>query len=190
MVELREGDVGIGIDPSLNSSGIVVLNSKGNPINYEAVHPLPLLGAERLAHNYQRFCTLFSTYRNIKYIAYEKQVSQMRFAHDAKNILDLAENIGMMKLAISQVAAPRNPGLLVLGFTPNQIKKFATDNARADKDAMMAQMNKTHFKAVQREIPESAWNDVADAYFAARYANKLIQMGEKKLDEFVEIHYV
>lgn len=171
-------EVIIGVDPSLNSSGIVILDPKGNPLNYEAIHPLPLEGGERLLHNYLRFCTLFSTYRNIKCIAFEKQVSQMRFQYDAKNILDLAENIGVMKMAIASTAIPRNPNVILLGFTPNQIKSFATNNHKATKEEMMAQMPKRHFNAVQKQIPDFAINDVADAYFCARYAHKLLTMNE------------
>jgi Holliday junction resolvasome RuvABC endonuclease subunit len=166
----------IGVDPSLNSSGIVVLDEKGGPINYEAIHPLPLDGPERLFHNYQRYITLFTTYK-IRCVAFEKQVSQMRFQYDAKNILDLAENIGVFKMALS-TAAHLNPGLLVLAFTPNEIKKFATGNHKADKTDMMAQVPVRHMNAMKKEIQEHSINDVADAYFAARYAHKILTLNE------------
>lgn len=163
----------ISCDPSLNSSGLTVFECNntsdkgisGFPVHYECITPSDSLEEiDKLHYNYKSFCRIFSIYHPIKYIAFECQIPQMRYNTNASGILKLAENIGVLKLAILEVALKYNKELIVLGVPPGDIKKFATGNSRSDKDAMMDAVDGRHMKTIKAKIPEGSVNDVADSY--------------------------
>lgn len=166
-----------GIDPSLNSSGVCIFQD-GTPYHYECITPYPLKEMERLHSNYLDYCRIFSTYKDIKCIAFEKQVPQMRYHKSAGNIISLAENIGIMKLAIVNTALLYNPDLIVLAIPPADIKSFATGKANADKEMMMNAVNGHHMRYIKKNIPDYSIDDVADAYHIAKFATSLLTNGE------------
>lgn len=162
-------------DLSLNSSGIVVMDlEKGTPVHYESITS-DLDNIERLSYNYNRYLNLFSTYRDIKYIAYEEQNKQMRFSYSAGSILKLAENVGVWKLAIYHSLAEFDNSPLILGVPAQDIKKFATGNGSATKEDMIAAVNGNHIKSIRRCIPEHSVNDIADAYHLAKMVRDIIR---------------
>lgn len=164
----------LGFDLSLESSGVCIYKD-GSPYHYECVVPYPLKDIDRLQSNYLDYCRILTTYRGIKCIAFESQVNQMRYHRNAGSIISLAENIGVFKLAIAEVALTHSPDLIVLGIPPGDIKSFATGNSKSDKEAMINAVNGHHIKYIKKNIPEYSVNDVADAYHIARMAHQLIE---------------
>lgn len=150
--------------PSLNSTGVCIINSKGNIIHVESFNPSPLTGYDRLAFNYDRYLTILNSYKNIRYIGFEKQLPQQRYNYNAKNILDLAENIGILKLAIQKL----NRSITVYEFLATEIKKNATGNSKAEKSDMEAVLGSRVINNIRSNIIEYSVNDVVDAYHAAK----------------------
>jgi len=162
----------IGIDPSLNSSGIAVIqhNNAGTVVTYESVCPKELSSISRLNYNYNRYYNILNSYREIDCVAYECQINQMRFGGSSGYILQLAENIGILKLAIYN-----NPHIkLVLAVPPGDIKTFATGKHNATKEEMIDAVASRHKKSMHTIIAESSINDVADAYHLANYAKQIL----------------
>lgn len=164
----------IAIDPSCNSSGVCILpvDSKA-PSAYECIVP-PITDHNRLRYNYTRFSAIFNSHPMIRCIAFEKQVPQMRYNTSSANILDLAENIGVLKLAITERIAIQ-PDILVLGIPPGDIKRYATGNYRATKEDMIASVNGTHIKRIKREFPDNILDNVVDSYHLAKYVQELLK---------------
>ena len=164
----------IAFDLSLNSSGICILSlDKDSPIHYENVTS-GVSGLERLHYNYNRYINLLKTYRDIQYIAYEAQTSQMRYAGSSGSILSLAENIGVWKLAVYNNLPYLSTSPVILGVPAQDIKKFATGNGKATKEEMIDAVNKIHLRSMRKEIPEHAINDCSDAYHLARMVKSMI----------------
>lgn len=170
-------------DLSLNSSGVCILSyDKGTPVHYESISS-GLDDIERLNYNYHRYLNLLTNYKDIKYIAYEEQNSQMRFSYNAGSILSLAENVGAFKLAIAH-SLPQLDSPMILGIPAQDIKKFATDNGKATKEEMIAAVNGNHIKSIRRDIPEHSVNDVADAYHLSKMVRDLI-LNEKDYSKYL-----
>lgn len=167
----------VGIDPSLNSTGVVVLNQAGNPVKYETINPW-LEGMDRLNYNFQRYKALFTSYPDITCVAFERQVDAQRYNYNAKNILSLAENIGILKLAIHELKLT-NKDITVLAFSPDQVKQFAVGKCRGiDKQTVIDSLPEKILKAIKQVIQDDAVNDVADAYYVARKAFEMMKQGD------------
>lgn len=164
----------ISADLSLNSSGFCIIDKeKGSPVHYESITS-DKEGLERLNYNYHRYLNLLTTYREIEYIAYEIQTSQMRFSYSAGSILPLAENMGVWKLAIYKSLSNFTNPPLILGVPAQDIKIYATGNGGASKDDMINAVNGHHIKSMRRSVPEHSVNDCADAYHLAKYVRNLL----------------
>ena len=166
----------LAIDPSLNSTGICVLPVESKtPIVYQCIRP-PVGDPRRLSYIYSTYRTLFDTYgSDLSYIAYEKQMNQMRYGYQSGTILELAENIGVLKLSI--LHSMDNLTTKVVRVQPDVIKKYATGNSKATKDDMIAAVNGNHIKSIRHSVPEDAVNDVADAYHLAHLVQSKISDG-------------
>jgi len=166
----------LAIDPSLNSTGICVLPVESKtPIAYQCIRP-PVGDPRRLSYIYSMYRTLFKTYgSDLVYIAYEKQMNQMRYGYQSGTILELAENIGVLKLSILHCID--NFRTKIVRVQPDVIKKYATGNSKATKDDMIAAVNGNHIKSMRHSVPEDAVNDVADAYHLAHLVQSRISDG-------------
>lgn len=163
-MEMNENDLILGCDPSLNSSGLCILDYKGKIVHTESFNPSPLIGYDRLSYNYDRYNVLLNNFKNIKYIGFERQLPQQRYNYNAKNILDLAENIGILKLVIQKLNRP----ITVYEFLATEIKKFATGNSKAEKSDMESVLGTRVINNIKSNTIEYSVNDVVDAYHAAR----------------------
>jgi Holliday junction resolvasome RuvABC endonuclease subunit len=164
----------IAADLSLNSTGVVVMDlEKGSPVHYESITS-DIDNIERLNYNFNRYKNLLSSYRDIRVISYEAQNQQMRFSYNAGSILNIAENVGVWKLAIYQSLVYYNILPTILSIPAQDIKKYATGNGQATKEDMIAAVNGNHIKSIKRDIPEHSINDVADAYHLAKMTRDLI----------------
>ena len=199
----------VGIDPSLNSTGVCisVCDENDNLIEekFYIVKPDKLTKKEDAAE--MRHIDMFA------YLIYEKQetntesnavneknkainfmqivekVRQIIFQTDyryyrmnniyicqegisygsssrTKSIFDLSGlNFMFREMAINASKGFKSVELIVA--TPGEIKKFATGNGNANKDLLM-----TCFKAVYPDFELPKLDDVADAYFMAKYAKQ------------------
>ena len=159
----KENELILGIDPSLNSSGVCILDSRGKIVHVESFNPSPLVGYERLSYIYKRYCSLLETFKYVSYVGFEKQLPQQRYNFNAKYILSLAENIGVLKLSLCNVG--RN--IKVYEFLPTEIKKNATGNSKAEKKDMESVLGVRIINNIKSNIIDSSVNDVVDAYHAA-----------------------
>lgn len=167
----------IAIDPSCNSSGVCVLPVDGKtPLSYEIIIP-PVTDHTRLFYNYSRYSAIFNTYTDIRCIAFEKIVPQMRYNFSAGNLVELAETAGILKLAIEHQIRV-SPDLTVLAIPPGDVKTYAVGNSRATKEDMIDKVNGTHMKRIRTEIPEHSVNDIADAYHLSKFVQELLLKGE------------
>ena len=174
----------LSMDLSLNSTGAVIMDmDSGYPSHYEAITS-DLSGIERLTYNYNRYMNLLETNKDIEYIVFEAQNPGMRRAYTAANILDLAENVGVWKLAVCQSIPKLTKPPIVLSIIADDIKEFATGNRRADKDEMIAAVNGHHIKSIRSSVPEHSVNDVADAYHLAKLTRDLI-LNDKDISKYI-----
>ena len=156
----------LGIDPSLNSSGLCIIN-ENNTIRYmESINPLPLKDFDRLQYNYMQFKSILDCFSEVSIVGMEQPLHHM--AANAGTIMLLAESLGVLKLAIREVHRP----LIVYGFPPCMVKQEATGSGNATKEEMLQVMTKTNIKKISRCISEEAQDDVVDAYYIARLASK------------------
>lgn len=175
-----------GIDPqlSLSSTGIAILDQDGKYVHYESINPSPLNGRARLYYIHKSLIRIFNSFRGIKVIAYERQISQQRYNFNASHILDLAENMGIVKLAIHESELTGND-LQVYGFTASEVKKFATGNSKAEKSQMAEVLGVRAMNSIKGAVVDYAVNDVVDAYHVARMAYSLVN---KKIEgNYIEV---
>lgn len=152
-----------GLDPSLNSYGVCIINDRGTVVHVECIVPQNAHTSDsRLHYIYNRLIAILEPFHKDIKVLYEKQIPQMRWAANAGGILSLAENIGITKLALSKLSIEST------GVTPGDIKKFATNNAKATKEDMIAALPSRAKEHITYNIPEHSINDVADAYHMAR----------------------
>ena len=121
-----------------------------------------------------RYRVILESWSDIKYITYELQTKQMRYNYQAGSLLALAENVGVWKLAIYEFSQIR-PDITLLGFKAQDIKKYATNNSKADKVEMISAVNGHHIKTIRKSVPEGSVNDVADAYHLAKMTRDYIK---------------
>jgi Holliday junction resolvasome RuvABC endonuclease subunit len=160
------------IDPSLESTGICVLNEYGNPILFQAI--LHSLGdPERLKYIYDTLTTLLRSY-SPEIIVYERQVEAMRYNYAAGSMIPLAELAGVMKLAISEYPLWRS----VWRFPADEIKLRVTGNRRALKESMMEAVSSTVMTKMKSYVVNNSLNDVTDAYHLARVLREILVNGE------------
>lgn len=162
----------MGIDPSLSSTGICFLSQKGY-----VVHSMSLTHSledpERLRYIHESLKSAMFSY-NPTHIVYERQVPQMRYAYTAGSIIPLAELAGVLKLAILEYRKVR-PEVLVYNIPPEDIKKYATGNPRAEKDSMINAVPPRALKKITSSVLEYSVNDVSDAYHAAKMIIDLLK---------------
>lgn len=162
----------LGVDTSCNSTGICIINQKRSIVHAEAITPYPLSGIERLNYIYDRLYTVLTSY-DISIIGLEKQVSQQRYNYNASNILDLAEVMGVFKLALHKSEIYNHAS--IYAFKAYILKQSLSGNAKADKDEMMASLGTRRLKHLQSNVAEGSVNDCADAYAAADAALKVYE---------------
>lgn len=188
----------IGIDPSLNSTGVCVnidgkcdyyivtskMTKKMKEFKHDSVHYLPYekQDTNKKENDYQtverhKAHNVYNICKNIRKIIEET------YAKHNEKMLIFMEGVSYGSLGSAALVdlsglnfAIRNI-LLSLPYTdfvivsPTQNKKFATGNGSADKDLMVFSWKKieTHIA----DITEIKTDDLADAYFLSNYYKAL-----------------
>lgn len=139
----------LGIDQSLNGTGLCRLLEGGGVDHLETVCPGKLRGVERLAHIKSKTATLL--YPSVKFAAIE------HYSYNSVGrVFELGEVGGVLRLLVYEYGVP------FVVVPPTSLKKFATGNAAADKAAMVA--------AAKKEGANVADDNQADAFFLAMIA--------------------
>jgi Holliday junction resolvasome RuvABC endonuclease subunit len=142
----------LGVDQSLNGTGICLLDATGTPVRLETVRPGKRRDVERLAHVKSRL--LHTLKSSIKFGCFEGYAY-----HSTGRVFELGEIGGVLKLTVFE---HRIPYLVV---SPASLKKFATRNSGAKKAAMV--------KQAVAEGADVADDNQADAFFLAMIARHI-----------------
>lgn len=182
----------IGLDLSINSTGICVYNDKTNEHNYYII-------THKLTKKQKEF-----KHKNLKYILYEKEAPNKADEYREKerkkssniayivekienliqkynkkgDLLCIIEGISYGSSSSSALAdlAGLNHALRYMLWSnnvafkivaPTENKKFAVGNGQADKDLMISAWKKC--QPDMAKITELKIDDVADAYFLSHY---------------------
>lgn len=180
---MNEQSLICGIDFSLRSSGICLIDMKGRVVYCESINPYTLNDSARLNYVYQRYVALFQSFSDIHIIGFERQVSQQRYNKNAKYILSLAEGFGVLKLAMYSLSQHRQ--LEVYQFTAQDLKIYATNNGKATKEDMIESLPKRVKSTIlSYSFPPGALDDVVDAYYAAMRTKSLLE-SEENPDKYI-----
>lgn len=198
-------DIYVGIDPSINSTGVVIKYCENNiyNTNFFIIKPNKLTSKEK---------KIAETINNFKYIIYNKTdlkdykgKNYIEEYYKTLNLLNISNVINTLILEEINKFDIKNAYIVQEGIsygstlktksvfdlaglnylirmnfinkehimfwigTPGEIKKFATGKGNANKDMM-----KSCFAAIHPEIiciPK--YDDLADAFFMAEYAEKI-----------------
>lgn len=157
----------LGIDPSLSSTGLCLINDKGIIIDCMSINH-NLEDPNRLMYIYDRLMSVYWNY-GPDHVAYERQVPQMRYNNSASSIVPLAELAGILKLSLLKYKSRS-----VYRYPPEDIKLFATGNGKATKEDMMKAVPAKQMKKMIALVPEWSVNDVSDAYHIANMTRQLL----------------
>jgi crossover junction endodeoxyribonuclease RuvC len=143
----------LGIDQSLNHTGVCILGDRGDEPRYlDVIEPKGLRGVERLAYVWD------AVERTIaKYSPFYAAMEGYAYGVGVGRVFELGEVGGTAKLCMHRHSVP------FLVVTPTQLKKFVTDNGSADKEKMMLS-TKVKWKQVITD------DNACDAYGLARVA--------------------
>jgi len=139
----------VGIDPSANATGVVVLGAEGELLHASVIEP-PMQGLERLAYIRDALDSILSLYPYLK-IGVRESYS-MRSVH--RSFL-LGEVGGIAQLAMYDHCSR------VEEAAPAALKKFASSMSTATKDDMKTAV-------AQRWGVKFSDDNIADAYALAR----------------------
>jgi Holliday junction resolvasome RuvABC endonuclease subunit len=120
----------IGLDLSLTSTGIAVLNGPG--ITSRSLEPKKLMGAERLSWFYHNVISAIRLYE-------PTLVVLESYAHEAKFGREQAGELGgVVRLALHEM------GARWITYAPSQLKKFATGSGKSDKSIVARELYKRY----------------------------------------------
>lgn len=168
----------LGIDPSINSTGICILNDRGSIIDCKSLNH-NLEDPYRLSYIYDSLMTLYRNYLP-DYICYERQVPQMRYNNSASSIVPLAELAGILKLSFLHYREFKSDYCIVR-YPPEDIKKYATGNGKASKEEMISVVSDRKITKIKSLIPEWSVNDVVDAYHIADLCRVLVNYSKTSI---------
>lgn len=155
------GKVWIGIDPSLLSTGMVVLDERGWTAY---LHKPKTKGPLRLEQHFtwlvQRLTTIKLTY-DVQHVVMEGPSYG-----STGQVVSIGELHGVLKLGLVRVFHINNPVAYPTIPVPSQVKKFAADHGRADKTDVRVGIREKWGVDIDQD-------DVADAYAMARTAQAI-----------------
>jgi len=141
----------LGIDQSLNGTGLCLISDDGKVLRLETVDPGGLRGVERLAFVKARAQALLGL--DVRFVANEG------YSYDSVGrVFELGEMGGVLKLLVHE------HGIGLTTVAPSALKKFATGKPSADKAAML--------KAAREAGVQPDDDNQADAFFLAEVARQ------------------
>lgn len=122
-----------GIDPSLNHTGIVILDEDGNIIHQSLVEPKKLREIPRLKFIKDRVMEILKEH-DIKYVSIESY----SFGSRGRATFSLGELGGVLRLAFLEA------GIEFKDYAPTSLKKFVTGSGNADKYQVRASIKEKY----------------------------------------------
>lgn len=142
----------LGIDQSLNHTGVALVDSLGNAIACHAIIVKKLRGAERLAHVRTELSNFFASYSNV--VAGAIEGPSLNSNHRE---FDLGEISGVLKADFF------TKGIDLVVVPPTTLKKFVTGKGQASKEQMLYSVNQKY----QLSLTD---DNIADAFGLARFS--------------------
>lgn len=139
-----------GVDPSLQKTGIIILNSKGDIIHEALIKPKKLKGIERLIYIRDQVLSNLKKF-GVTVVAIEGY----SFGSRGRATFSLGELGGVLRVGLKDHAYD------FFDVSPSSLKSFVADNGSADK-VMMRQAVKNKYKL---DIQE---DNICDAFGLAR----------------------
>lgn len=160
--------VSVGIDPSANATGVVIVDAKGRPLLSELILP-KCTGLDRLVFIRRRLNAIFLGMPPLK-IGVRESYSM----GSTNRPFLLGEVGGIVQLALHDYAER------VEECAPKALKKFTTSNASASKDEMMIAIEE---RWGQRYVDDN----LADAYALARLGLTLLDPHSSQMRDQREV---
>lgn len=142
----------LGIDQSLNHTGVALVDSLGNAIACHAIIVEKLRGSERLAHVQNELSKFLACYSQVVAGAIEGPSLGSRHRE-----FDLGEISGVLKADFF------TKGIDLVVVPPTTLKKFVTGKGQASKDQMLYSVNQKY----QLSLTD---DNLADAFGLARFS--------------------
>ena len=142
----------IGIDQSLNHTGVALVDSLGNAIACHAIIVKKLRGAERLAHVQKELADFLGCYSKV--IAGAIEGPSLGSKHRE---FDLGEISGVLKADFF------TRGIDLIVVPPTTLKKFVTGKGAASKGQMLYSVNHKYALSLTDD-------NLADAFGLARFS--------------------
>lgn len=139
-----------GVDPSLQKTGLIILNSKGQVLHEELIKPKNLKGIERLQYIRDRLIHLLKEHQ-VTIVAIESY----SFGSRGRATFSLGELGGVLRLALLDY------NYNFFDVSPSSLKSFIAENGAADK-VMMKEAVKIKYRLIISE------DNICDAYSLAR----------------------
>ena len=147
---LNSSHVICGVDPSLQKTGIIILNSAGDIIHEELIQPKKLKGIERLIFIRNRMIDVLNKF-GVTVVAIEGY----SFGSRGRATFSLGELGGVLRVGLTDSSFD------FYDVSPSSLKSFVADNGAADK-VMMREAVKNKYKLDIKE------DNICDAFGLAR----------------------
>ena len=159
----------MGIDQSFTSTGIVILNRFGTVIFTEIIQTDKKLSDFQRSWNiFYRIYHIIQQY-GIKYIGIEG-LAFGKFGNATRSLAILQGVLVTNLLYLKELGSTiTSVDTNVEIITPTTLKKFATGAGRADKTAVIKNIPDYILKRWREQYHAKCINDLADAYFLAKY---------------------
>jgi len=147
----------VGLDVSSTNTGVVIIDKKGKLVYSHLISPEKTLLLEDRA-------TIIIT--TLSAILREYDISHICI--EAPSYGSIGKVVQLAQLNGGVLYSVKTVGMPITSVPPTTLKKFATDNGRANKEAMVEALPKKvrqKFETISKKI-----DDLADAYHLAKYA--------------------
>lgn len=147
---LNTNQIIAGIDPSLQKTGLIIMNGKGQILCEELIKPKKLAGIERLKFIKDQLLSFLKVY-NVTVVAIESY----SFGSRGRATFSLGELGGVLRLSLLENKYP------YFDVSPSSLKSFIAENGAADKE-MMRQAVKRKYSLDIKE------DNICDAFCLSR----------------------
>lgn len=170
----------LGVDQSYTSSGYVVIDESGEVKEFGTIRTT----VDTDGDTFDRAAKVAET---VAHLANEHNPALVGFEGLAFSMMGNATRdlAGLQFVLVTQLRKTSFGSNLVI-VSPNLLKKFATGDGKAKKEAMVAALPQTFLDAIsERKFKKSTGlYDIADAYWIARYT--LEELKKRNADDSVE----
>ena len=160
----------LGIDQSLTSTGVVVLDDQLSLVDYQIISSDPSKSV------YSRSWSILQKIREmivkhaVNYVGIEGLAMTMK--GNATRSLAILQGVIVTDLLFNPPEGNLLSQKALEIISPSQLKKFATGNGKANKADMIKALPPSVIEEMKKGVAKKSINDLADAYFLARYLHQ------------------